>query len=145
MRRTPGPFEAAAAVATPVTDSAVADFVREIDRVREEPLPAVELERARNYLALRLPQRFESLDDVVRQLSELALYDIPLDFWDGYVAGVEGVDAVAASRVASRWLDTGAMAVVVAGDRAAVEAPLRALGLGEVVVLAVPDTSGEER
>ncbi len=143
LRRAPGPFEASAAVATAVTDSAVADFVREIDRMHEEALPAPELERARNYLALRLPQRFESLDDVVRQLSELVLYGVPLDFWAGYVAGVEAVDARAASDVAARWLSTQAMSIVVAGDRAAIEEPLRSLGLGEVVVLEASTVEGE--
>ncbi|HKJ02716.1 MAG TPA: pitrilysin family protein, partial [Longimicrobiales bacterium] len=65
LRRAPGPFEASAAVATSVTDSAVVDFVREIDRMASEAVPEKELDRARNYLALRLPQRFESVDDVV--------------------------------------------------------------------------------
>lgn len=145
MRRAPGPFEAAAAVATPVTDSAVADFVREIDRMHEEPVPGTELERARNYLALRLPQRFESVDDVVRQLSELVLHGVPLDFYDRYVSGVEGVDAAAAARVAASYLATSGMAIVVAGDRATIEEALRALGLGDVVVLDGPDTPGQER
>ncbi len=77
MRRAPGPFEASAAVATPVTDSAVVEFVREIDRMHEEAVPAPELDRARNYLALRLPQRFESLDDVVGRLAELVLVRRP--------------------------------------------------------------------
>jgi predicted Zn-dependent peptidase len=135
MRRAPGPFEAMAAVATPVTDSAVVDFVREIDRMREEPVPSEELERAKNYMALRLPQRFESLDDVVQRLAEVALHDIPLDFWEGYVGGVQAVDAPALLTAASAVLGTGRMAIVVAGDRAVIEEPLRALGLGPVVVL----------
>jgi len=140
MRRLPGPFQAAAAVATPVTDSAVVEFVREIDRMHEEAVPAPELERARNYLALRLPQRFESLDDVVRRLSELVLYGIPLDFYGGYVTAVEAVDARATLEVASEYLRTSGMAIVIAGDRASIEEPLRALGLGPVVVLE-PGTS----
>ncbi len=135
MRRAPGPFEAMAAVATEVTDSAVVDFVREIERMSAETVPADELDRARNYLALRLPQRFESLDDVVRRLAELVTYDVPLDFWAGYVAGVDAVDEAAVMGAAQRILDTGRMAVVIAGDRSAIEGPLKALGLGPVVVL----------
>ncbi|MDP2957327.1 MAG: insulinase family protein, partial [Longimicrobiales bacterium] len=135
MRRAPGPFEATAAVATPVTDSAVVDFVREIDRMAEEAVPDDELGRARNYLALRLPQRFESLDDVVRRLSELALYDIPLDFYEGFVDGVQRVDAPTLMRAADQLLGTGRMAIVIAGNRAVIEEPLKALRLGRVVVL----------
>ncbi len=135
MRRAPGPFEAMAAVATPVTDSAVVDFVREIEGMSAEAVPVDELVRARNYLALRLPQRFESLDDVVRRLAELVTYDVSLDFWSGYVAGVEAVDQAAVMEAARRMLDTGRTAVVIAGDRSAIEEPLKALGLGPVVVL----------
>ena len=134
MRRAPGPFEASAAVATAVTDSAVVDFVRELDRMADETVPPEELGRARNYLALRLPQRFESVDDVVRRFSELVLHGIPLDFYAGYVEGVESVDAAAVRGAAETLLGTGRMAIVVAGDRSVIEAPLRALNLGSVVV-----------
>lgn len=135
MRRAAGPFEASAAVATAVTDSAVADFVEEMDRMLDEDVPSDELARARNYMALRLPQRFESLDDVVRRLSELAMYGIPLDFYGGYVDGVQQVDAGTVRSSARRYLGTGRMAIVIAGDRAAIEEPLKALGLGPVVVM----------
>jgi len=135
MRRAPGPFEATAAVATQVTDSAVVDFLHEIERMGAEAVPTDELERARNYLALRLPQRFESLDDVVRRLAELVTHDIPLDFWAEYVDGVEAVDPTVVLEAARAALDTGRMAIVIAGDRAAIEEPLEALGLGPVVVL----------
>ena len=135
MRRVPGPFEASAAVATPVTDSAVVDFVAEIERLSREAVPATELERAKNYMALRLPQRFESLDDVVRRVSELVLYDVSLDFYGGYVDGVQGVGEADVRRVADTLLPVGAMAIVIAGDRAVIEEPLKALGLGPVVVL----------
>lgn len=135
LRRYPGPFEAAAAVATPVTDSAVADFVHEIDRMHEDALPPLELARARNFVALRLPQRFETLDDVVRRISELALYGIPLSFYDGYVEGVEAVEEPGLRAIADEYLRTRAMAIVVVGDRASIEDPLRALGLGPVVLV----------
>jgi len=135
MRRAPGPFEATAAVATAVTDSAVTDFVNEIGRMTDEAVPAEELARARNYLALRLPQRFESVDDLVRRVAELTAYGIPLDFWSGYVAGVEAVDPATVLEAARSHLDLGRMVVVVAGDRAAIGEPLRALDLGPVVVL----------
>ena len=143
MRREPGPFEASAAVATAVTDSAVVEFVHEIDRMAEEAVPADELDRARNYLALRLPQRFESVDDVVRRYAELVLYGVPLDFYGGYVDGVEAVDPDAIRSAAARLIGTGGMAIVIAGDRDTIEGPLRALNLGPVVVLGARNVSQE--
>jgi zinc protease len=138
MRVAPGPFEAGAAVATPVTAAAVEDFMGEIARLRGEPALPDELTRARNFLALRLPQRFESVDDVVRRLSELVAHGVPLDFYAGYVAAVNDVDAQAVGDAAHRHLPVERMAIVVAGDRSLVEEQLRASGLGPVVVLEAP-------
>ncbi len=128
MRRSPGPFVAQAAVHTPVTDDAVAVFLEEIARMRDEDVPAQELDRARRYVALRLPQRFETAGDLTRRLSEATLYDLPADYWSTYVPRVMSVDAADVRRAAREHLDPERMAVVVVGDRAAVEAPLRALG-----------------
>jgi zinc protease len=135
QRRGRGPFEAGAAVATSVTDSAVLDFVREIDRLGADTVPEDELGRARNYLARRLPQRFESIDDVVARLGELVAYEAPLDFYATYVDSVLAVGADRVQATARRELETEDMVIVIAGDRSAIEAPLRALGLGPVRVL----------
>lgn len=135
QRRGRGPFEAGAAVDTPVTDSAVLDFVQEIDRLAAEAVPEAELGRARNYLARRLPQRFESVDDVVARLGELVAYGAPLDFYATYVDSVLAVGADRVQATARAELDTQGMIVVIAGDRSVIEEPLRALGLGPVYVL----------
>jgi len=135
MRRLPGPFVASAAVATPVTDSSVVEFLREIDRITREPVPPDELDQGRNYLALRLPQRFETVDDLVARFAELALHGLPLDSYDGFVDGVERVGADDVLAVARRYLDTDRMAIVIAGDLARIEAPLKALSVAPVVVL----------
>jgi zinc protease len=139
MRRAPGPFEAATAVATSVTASAVADIITEIDRVRAELVPTDELSRARNYLALRLPQLFESVDDVVRRFSDLTLHDVPLDFYRAYVEDVLAVDAAAVRNAAEAHLLAERMVVVIAGDRSLIAGQLAALGLGPVVVLDPPE------
>lgn len=135
MRVTPGPFTAQTAVHTPVTDSAVADSLCEIQRLATEPVPLDELERARNYVALRLPQRFETVDDLAARVAELVLYDLRADFWDRYVERILAVGAEDVQTAARVYLDVGSLRIVVAGDRSAVEEPLRRLGIGEVVAL----------
>jgi zinc protease len=144
MRRANGPFEASAAVSTVATDSAVVDFLTEIQRLSREPVPEDELSRARNYLSLRLPQRFETADDLVGSLSSLALYDIPLGFYEAYVDEVQGVDAQAVLGAARAQLASSLLSVVVVGDRSEVEEALNGLGMGSVVVLPAPATSLKE-
>ena len=138
-RCAPGPFVARAAVHTPVTDQAVGVFLEELERLIEEPVPDEELERAKHYAALRLPQRFETVGDLVARLAELSLYHLPDDYWAGYVRRLMAVDAARVREAARRYLDPRRMTVVVVGDRAAVERPLRGLGMAlEVMPGAAP-------
>jgi predicted Zn-dependent peptidase len=135
MRRAPGPFVAQAAVHTPVTHEALADVLHEIGRMGEEHVEPAELERAKRYVALRLPQRFESVTDITARLSEIALYDLPDDYFASYVDRIMAVTAEDVRSAAERHLDPGRMVAVVAGDRQAIEEPLRALGIGAVEIL----------
>jgi predicted Zn-dependent peptidase len=138
MRRAPGPFVAQAAVHTPVTQEALLEMLREIRRMAEEPVEPGELERARRYVALRLPQRFETVSDVTARLSEIELYDLPDDYFSGYVGKILAVTAEDVQGAAARHLDTRTMVAVVAGDRDAIEGPLRSLEIGSVEVLPSP-------
>src|SRR5690606_14980859 len=85
MRRGAGPFVAASAVFTAKTDSAVVEFFRELRRIRDEPVPADELERARSFLALGFPRRFETTAGVAGQLAQLEALGLSPDLFDDYV------------------------------------------------------------
>jgi predicted Zn-dependent peptidase len=139
--RQPGPFTASSAVFTPVTDSAVVEFVREVRRLSDEPVPEDELRRARNYVAYRLPQRFQTARALAAAVMDLHFLDLPTDFYDDFVEGILAVSADDVRAMARKWLDPGEMAIVLAGDRAAIEADVRALDLGPVVILPAPDSS----
>jgi predicted Zn-dependent peptidase len=135
MRKSPGPFVAQAAVHTPVTADAVTEMIREIRRMGDERVEPDELERAKRHLALRLPQRFETVSDVTARLAEVVLYELPEDYFARYVERIMAVTADQVQQVASRHLDPERMVVMVAGDRAAVEEPLSRAGLGPVQIL----------
>jgi predicted Zn-dependent peptidase len=134
MRLGEGPFTAASAVFTAKTDSAVAEFFRELRRMRDEPVPAGELDRARNYVALGLPRRFETAAGVAAQLAELEVYGQTMDFFNQYVPRVMAVTAADVQRVAREYLRPDRSVVVVVGDVNAVEAGLRATGVGPVEI-----------
>jgi predicted Zn-dependent peptidase len=139
MRRGAGPFTAASAVFTAKTDSAVVEFFRELRRIRDEPVSADELERARNYVALGLPRRFETVGGVAAQLAELEVYGQGLDFYNSYIPRVMAVSAADLQRVAREYLHPDNAVVVVVGDASQVEAALRALPIGEVEVRKVEE------
>jgi len=137
----PGPFTASAGVQTAVTDSALYEFMRELNGIRE-PVPEDELDRARNYVALRFPGAFQAVGQIANQLEDLYLYDLPLDYFNGYVQGVLGVTRDDVRRVARQYLVANRMAIVVVGDRSKVEAGIRALKLGDVTVKSIQDVLG---
>lgn len=137
FRRGPGPFSASSAVFTGVTADAVAVCLDEIRRIREEPVPEDELERARSYLALGLPRGLESTADIARVVAEIELFGLGDDYLERFVDHVLAVSAEEVGRVAREHLDPDAMAIVVVGDGDEVEAPLRELGIGPVEPLVV--------
>jgi len=136
-----GPFVASAGVQTAVTDSALFYFMKELNGIRQ-PVPADELSRARNYVALRFPTAFQTVSRIAGQLEDLYVYDLPLDYFNGYVQGMLAVTQADVRRVAQKYIVPDRMTIVVVGDRSKVEAGIRALNLGDLTVKSVEDVLG---
>jgi len=137
----PGPFTASASVQTAVTDSALVEFFRELNGIRQA-VPEEELARARNYVALRFPGGFQAVSQIAGRLEDLYLYDLPLDYFNGYVQGVLAVTRDDVRRVARQYVTPDRMTIVVVGDRAKVESGIRALRLGTLDVKSIVDVLG---
>lgn len=131
MRGEAGPFTARAEIVAEKTDSALVEFIHELTRIRDT-IPMEELTRAKRYLQTRLPGEFETPADIASRLVPIALYDLPLDFYNSYSQRVEAVTQADVQRVARRYLDPERVAIVVVGDRKVIEPGVRQLGFGEV-------------
>jgi zinc protease len=142
FRRAPGPFVAQAAVQTRVTADAVREMLAEIrDIGGPRPATPQEIELAKFAITRGYPRGFETAGQVARGLVPLALFGLPEDTLERFVPAVHAVTGDEVTAAAQR-LDTARMTVAVVGDRAAVEPGLKALGIGEVVVL---DSDGPTR
>ena len=133
-RPLPGPFTASSAVRTNVTDSALVEIFRELRAIRETPVTADELARAKAYLALAVPGDLESTAQVAGEVAALALWNLPIEYLTEYVARVEQVTAADVQRVARTFVPAENAWVIVVGDLAKIRAPIEALGLGPVTV-----------
>jgi predicted Zn-dependent peptidase len=131
MRRVAGPFTTSSEIVTEKTDSALIEAMKEIRGIRE-PIPAEELERAKSYIQLGLPSQFETTGGIASALVPLALYDLPLDFFNGFSRNIEAVTQADAQRVTQRYIKPDALQIVVVGDLQRIEPGIRALGLGKV-------------
>ncbi len=132
MRRLAGPFTAAASVVTAKTDSSLIEFLRELRRIRDEPVPAEELEKAKAYITLGMPSDFETTQGTAGQFLDLLTNDLPLSLYSTYLARVTAVTAADVQRVARRYLDPDHFALVVVGDRSQIETGIRALNEGPI-------------
>jgi predicted Zn-dependent peptidase len=140
FRRMPGPFTLQVSVHTAATGRAIAESLAEIDGIRgRRPVTADELALGVAALTRGFARNFETAEQIARAVSQLALYDLPDDYFDAFVPAVERVTAADITRVASRHLDPDRLSVLVVGDLDAIGADLASLGLGEPLVLA-PET-----
>jgi predicted Zn-dependent peptidase len=139
-RQAGGIFQAAADVQTQSTSEALAELMKELQRIGTPPT-AEEAERARNYLALGYAEEFETNAQVASKVAEQIVYGLPEDFYATFVPRALAVGPAEIQRVGPAADPTHAVIVVV-GDRKAIEPGLRALGLGPIVVRTVDDVLG---
>jgi zinc protease len=141
MRIAAGPFLAAAGVQTDKTAESLTEFFNELNGILK-PVPAAELARAKNYVALRFPSGFEATSDISRRLEDVLVYKLPDDYFSKYVQNIQAVTGADVQRVAQKYIAPDRFAVMVVGDRNAIEPGIRALNLGTVKELTVDEVFG---
>ncbi|HVF44935.1 MAG TPA: insulinase family protein [Pyrinomonadaceae bacterium] len=137
FRRGAGPFTAAAPVQGFSTKESVMEFMKEIRGIRGEiPVTPAELEGAKQSIVRGFPRNFETPDQIAGNLELIVTYDLPDTYFNSYIERVQAVTLEDINRVANRYLQPDRMAVVIVGDRRAIEQPLRTLDeIGERINL----------
>ena len=105
-------------------------------------MPPDELARAKNYVALRYPNGFETTGDVSRRLEDALIYKLPDDYFSKYVQSIQAVTADEVLRVARKYIQPGRFNVVVVGDRQQIEPQIRAQNLGDIKVISIDEVFG---
>ena len=142
MTPQPGEFVAASPVATPKTDSALVEMLKELRDIRgTRPLTAAELSFARSSATKSLPLNFETVDQIAGAGALVLREGLPLDYFNTLSARYRGVTAAQANAAAKKYIDPAKLAIVIVGDRKQIEAALRASKVGPVVVV---DENGKE-
>jgi zinc protease len=134
MYRLAGPFRAGASVVTAKTDSSLIEFFKELRAIRDVRVPQIELDKAKAYIALGLPQEFETTQGATAMYLDLLANDLPLDYYSGFIAKLNAVTADDVQRVARSRMDPDHFAIVVVGDRQTIEGGIRALNEGDIAV-----------
>jgi len=139
FRRLSGPFILQASVQTTGTARAIEESIGEIAGIRgPRPVSAEELALGIAALTRGYARSFETGEQIGRAALQLALYDLPDDYYEQFVPRIERVTSDDVSRVMQRHLDPARLTTLVVGDFDVVRQDLDRLGLGEPVVLS-PD------
>jgi predicted Zn-dependent peptidase len=137
FRRLPGPFSLQVSVQTAGTAAAIHESLDEIAAIRgARPVSADELALGVAALTRGYARNFETADQVARAATQLALYDLPDDYFAEFVPRVERITADDVTRVSSQYLDPNRLITLIVGDYEAIAADLTQLNLGAPRVLA---------
>lgn len=133
MRQSAGPFTASAEIVAAKTDSGLVEFMNELNAIRDT-VPLTELRKAKRYLQLGMPGDFETTQQIANQLVPVALYGLPLHYYNDYVSNIETVTQADIRRVARQYINPSNLAIVVVGDRKNIEAGIKAVNAGPILI-----------
>jgi len=122
-------------IKTANTIDGLREAIKLIGSMSATNLPAAELARTKNLLSRGLPQRFERNSGLVSVFSNLLDHNLPLNWYDGYAAGIGGVTADQARAFATAEWNSKDLVIVVIGDLKKILPGLLKLGLGSALEL----------
>jgi len=136
FRRRPGPFVLQVSVQTSATAQAVVESLSEIAGIRgTRPVTAEELSFGIAALTRGYARNFETADQIARAVMQLALYDLPDDYYASFVSRIEAVTQDEISRVMTAHVDPAKLTTLIVGDLDAIVGDLPKLGFGDPIVL----------
>jgi len=112
-----GSFYAGAEVRNEVTDSAIVEFLYEMDRLSKEKVSDEDLQNTKNYLNGRFARSLESPQTVARFALNTARYNLPADYYATYLEKLQAVTAEDVMAMAKKYLRTGNAYILVVGNK----------------------------
>ena len=129
-------FMTIAPVQTDKTIEAMREVAKEVKGVAgERPLVGTEYESIMRNMTSRLAGRFETLSALEGAALATVNLNLPEDYWSGYSRNLKALSPAQLGQAAGRFIKPGEVTWMVIGDLRKVEAGIRSLGWGEVVVL----------
>jgi zinc protease len=132
----PGPFRTGGDVVTEKSDAALVEFMKELRGIQgARPVTDEELATAKDSLIQRLPGTFASVSSINSALTNLWVQGLPDDYYQQYAKSIGAVSKEDVLRVAKQYIDLDHLSIVIVGDRATIEEPLKKTGIAPIVSL----------
>jgi predicted Zn-dependent peptidase len=117
FRRGCGPFVLQASVQSDATAAAIRESLAELSAIRgERPVSRRELEIGRAGLTRGYPRNFETAEQLGRAAAQLALYELPDDYFSTFVPKVLALTESDITGAAHRHIDPSRLVTVIVGD-----------------------------
>ena len=120
-------FGASAKVRNEVTDSAITEFLYEINRMKNESVTEEDLVAAKASLSGSFGRSLESPASAANFALNIARYNLPSDYYNNYLSRLEAVTAEDVMRVANTYMN-GPLTITVVGKAQDVAGKLSAFG-----------------
>jgi predicted Zn-dependent peptidase/outer membrane lipoprotein-sorting protein len=120
-----GRFTAAAEVRTSVTDSALTEILKEMERIRSEPVSDEELQLVKNVISGEFGRSLEDPLTVARFALNIERYGLPKDYYETYLQKVESVTKDDVREAALKYLKPGQAVILAVGNVSAIEEKMK--------------------
>lgn len=123
-----GTFHTGVETKSESTVKALQSLLAEIRTIQDQPVSPSELAFAQDYLTGSFPLRFETNDDLAREVLNIEFFGLPADYLSTYQARVRAVTAEEIQQVARKYLHPDRYQLVVVAKAQAVEPQLGQFG-----------------
>jgi zinc protease len=131
----PGAFRTGGDIVTAKSDAALVEFMKELRGIiGSRPVSDDELSTAKDALVQRLPATFASVSSINNALTTLWTQNLPDDYYQQYATRIAAITTDDVLRVARQYVTVENLAIVIVGDRATIEGPLKATGIAPIAI-----------
>jgi zinc protease len=132
----PGTFRAGGGVQTDKTAESMVEIRKELTEVLTSNKPAdKEIQFAKDSIVIALPGQNETADEIAGAYGEILTFGLKDSYWNDFVGEVGAVTVDDVNKSAGKLIHPDALTWVVVGDLSKIEAKIRALNFGEVIVI----------
>ena len=133
-----GMFIMGASTKSASTVAATKAMLDEVNKLKSVPPTEAEMKAAKDQELNSFIFNYDSREKTLNEQVTLALYGYPADFLEKYKAGIEKVTAADVTRVATKYVDSAKLAIVVVGNSAEFGRKLTDLGIVKNLDIAIP-------
>lgn len=121
-------FSASASVRNEVTDSAITEFLYEINKMQRELVDESELNRVKSAIKGSFARGLERPQTMANYALNIALYDLPKDYYETYLQKVEAITIEDVKATAEKYFHPNQAHIVVVGNMVEVGSSLEQFG-----------------